>query len=136
MKLVIYTDGASRGNPGLASYGFTIQDKKDKFLYKEGKFIGETTNNVAEYTAVLEALKRVERELSSKAPLFIDLFADSMLVVKQLSGQFKLKSAKLKPFFDQIKILELSLGRVFYSYIPREKNKIADSLANKALDSL
>lgn len=136
MILRIYTDGASRGNPGLASYGFTIQDKNGKFLYKEGKFIGETTNNVAEYTAVLAALKKVERELLPKAPLSIELFADSMLVAKQLSGQFKLKNAKLKLFFDQIKRLELSLGRVIYNYIPREKNKIADSLANKALDSL
>lgn len=136
MILRIYTDGASRGNPGLASYGFTIQDKNGKFLYKEGKFIGETTNNVAEYTAVLAALKKVERELSSKAPLSIELFADSMLVAKQLSGQFKLKSAKLKLFFDQIKILEFSLGAVIYNYIPRDKNKIADALANKALDSL
>ena len=134
MKLIIYTDGASRGNPGLASYGFTIQDKNGKFLGKVGKFIGKTTNNVAEYTAVLEVLKEVERELSSKAPLSIELFADSMLVVRQLSGEFKLKSAKLKPFFDQIKVLESSLGKVFYNYIPRERNKLADQLANEALD--
>ena len=60
MKLIIYTDGASRGNPGPASYGFTIQDEKGRFLHERGEYIGTTTNNVAEYTAVLEALKLIK----------------------------------------------------------------------------
>ncbi len=134
MKLIIYTDGASRGNPGHASYGFTISDEKGELIYQEGKYIGIATNNVAEYMAVLKALKYVEKEFSSKTPVQIELFADSMLVVKQLSGQFKLKNEKLKVFFDQIKILELSYERVFYNYIPRQRNKLADKLANLALD--
>lgn len=133
MKLTIFTDGASRGNPGQASYGFTISDEKGNLIYEEGKYIGVTTNNVAEYTAVLEAFKYLKKKYPEK--LQIDLFADSRLVVEQLSGRFKVKNPRLKLIFEQIKILELEIGRVFYTHIPREKNFKADSLANKALDT-
>lgn len=134
MKLVIFTDGASRGNPGLASYGFTISDEKGKLVYEEGKYIGVTTNNVAEYTAVLEAFKYLKKKYEEK--LQVNLFADSRLVVEQLSGRFKIKNPNLKILFDQIKILEMEIGSVSYAHIPREKNLKADSLANKALDTL
>lgn len=134
MKLVIFTDGASRGNPGLASYGFTISDEKGKLVYEEGKYIGVTTNNVAEYTAVLEAFKYLKKKYEEK--LQVNLFADSRLVVEQLSGRFKIKNPNLKILFDQIKILEMEIGSVSYTHIPREKNLKADSLANKALDTL
>ncbi len=133
MKLIIYTDGASRGNPGQASYGFTISSGKGHLIYEEGKYIGVTTNNVAEYTAVLEAFKYLKNGYPEK--LQIDLFADSRLVVEQLSGRFKIKNQNLKILFDQIKILEMEIGSVFYTHIPREKNFKADSLANKALDT-
>lgn len=134
MKIIIYTDGASRGNPGPASYGFTVADEKGKILHEEGEYIGKTTNNVAEYTAVLRALKWVKNKLGSKQ-LQVNLFADSKLVAEQLSGRFKVKSAHLKPIIEQIKILGLELGGVIYSHIPREKNTEADRLANKALDN-
>ncbi|HBQ51009.1 hypothetical protein A3B42_00800 [Candidatus Daviesbacteria bacterium RIFCSPLOWO2_01_FULL_38_10] len=134
MKLIIYTDGASRGNPGRASYGFTISDGENNLIYKEGKSIGITTNNVAEYTGVLEALKKAKK--FSKSQSEIELFADSRLVVEQLSGNFKVKAPHLKPIFDQIKILEMEIGRVFYTHIPREKNSKADALANEVLDSI
>lgn len=133
-KLIIYTDGASRGNPGRASYGFTISGGKGNVIYEEGKYIGTTTNNVAEYTGVLEALKKAKE--SSKGQGEIELFADSRLIVEQLSGNFKVKALHLKPIFDQIKILEMEIGRVFYTHIPRGKNFRADSLANEALDSI
>lgn len=132
MKLIIYTDGASRGNPGRASYGFTISNEKGNLIYEEGKFIGITTNNVAEYTAVLEALKYLKRTYFKK--LQIELFADSRLVVEQLSGRFKIKNLNLKILFDQIKILQIEIGDIFYKHIPREKNFKSDSLANQALD--
>lgn len=134
MKLVIYTDGASRGNPGRASYGFTISDDKGNLIYEEGKYIGVTTNNVAEYTGVLEALKKAHK--FSKSHGEIELFADSRLIVEQLSGNFKVKAPHLKPIFDQIKVLEMEIGKVFYTHIPREKNFRADSLANEALDKI
>lgn len=137
MKLIIYTDGASRGNPGPASYGFTISDKNGKLLYEEGRYIGISTNNTAEYMAVLEALKYVKKTLSKQSlqSLQIELFADSKLVVEQLSGRFKVKSPHLKPLIEQIQILKLELGGALHNHVPREKNHEADRLANLALDS-
>lgn len=132
MKLIIYTDGASRGNPGPASYGFVVKEN-NKILYQEGKYIGVTTNNVAEYTAVLQALeyaknlKNVER---------VSVFADSKLVAEQLLGNFKIKAKHLKPIIEQIKILSLELGGVTFSHVPRSKNFLADKLANQALDRI
>lgn len=135
MKLIIYTDGASRGNPGQASFGFTISDEKGKLIYEEGKYIGITTNNVAEYTGVLEALKYIQKNYKQK-DLQLELFADSRLVVEQLAGRFKMKSEHLKPIFSQIKILTMELGGMIHTHIPREKNTEADRLANLALDKL
>lgn len=134
MKLIIYTDGASRGNPGPASYGFTVADEKGKILREEGEYIGETTNNVAEYTGVLSALKWVGNKFKS-GEVQISVFADSKLVAEQLSGRFKVKSPRLKPIIERIKILGLELGGVIYSHIPREENTEADRLANQALDN-
>lgn len=135
MKLIIFTDGASRGNPGHASYGFTISDDTGKLLYEEGRYIGITTNNMAEYTAVAEALKKAGELYPDERQLEIDFFMDSRLVVEQLSGRFKIKSAHLKPIIDRIKSLALETGPVFFTHIPREKNTAADRLANQALDS-
>lgn len=134
MGLIIYTDGASRGNPGPASYGFTISEGKGKVLYEEGKYIGITTNNVAEYTAVLEALRYIKENLAGK-DLVLNFFADSKLVVEQLSGRYKIKSLHLKLLIEEIKLLSLELGGVIYAHVPREKNTTADRLANQALDS-
>ncbi len=133
MKLIIYTDGASRGNPGPASYGFTISDDEGNLVYKEGKCIGITTNNVAEYTAVYEALKYIKENLSSKTSE-IEFYADSKLVVEQLSGRYKVKSPHLKLIIEKIRILTMELGGVLHTHVPREKNTEADRLANLALD--
>lgn len=133
MRLTIYTDGASRGNPGPASYGFTIQDEKGRILHKEGRYIGETTNNVAEYTGVLEALKHTLSEYPHLES--VELYADSKLVAEQLSGRYKIKSPHLKPLIEQIQRLAMELGGVTYSHVPRSKNFLADKLANIALDS-
>lgn len=134
MKIVIYTDGASRGNPGQASFGFTIADENGKLLYEKGQCIGVATNNVAEYTAVLEAFKKA-REMFSGKVVHIELFADSKLVAEQLSGRYKIKSPHLKPIIEEIKILAVELGGVVYTHIPRSKNTAADRLANLALDN-
>lgn len=135
MKLIIYTDGASRGNPGPASYGFTISDDKGRLLHQEGRFIGRTTNNVAEYTAVLAALKYVKEEFASKRSLQIELLADSQLVARQLAGHYKIKAKHLKPLIEQIKTLVEEIGGVIFNHIPRFQNTLADQLANQALDS-
>lgn len=134
MKIIIYTDGASRGNPGPASYGFTITDETGKLLHGEGKYIGETTNNVAEYTAVITALSWVKDHFRDQK-LQVNLFADSKLVAEQLSGRYKVKSAHLKPIIEQIKIIAWELGGVIYTHVPREENQAADGLANQALDN-
>lgn len=134
MKIIIFTDGASRGNPGHASYGFTISDDKGNKLHEEGKYIGVTTNNVAEYMGVLESLKYT-KEKFGHLPLEIELYADSKLVIEQLAGRFKVKSAHLKPLIEKIQILALELGGVFHTHVPRAKNTDADRLANLALDS-
>ncbi len=133
MKIYIHTDGASRGNPGLASYGFVVEDDQGRILYEEGKYIGLTTNNVAEYTGILEALKLVKSEFKGKE-IEVHLLADSKLAIEQLSGRYKIKSPHLKLIIEEIKILAINLGGVSYMHVPREKNKIADKLANLAID--
>lgn len=135
MELTIYTDGASRGNPGHASFGFTISDEAGNLVYEKGEYIGITTNNVAEYTAVLEALVYVKKELSQKSPFQIELRADSKLVAEQLSGRYKIKALHLKPIIQKIKILGIELGNVIFKHIPRSSNTRADRLANLALDA-
>lgn len=148
MKLVIYTDGASRGNPGPSSYGFTIQDEKGHLLEEGGEYIGITTNNVAEYTAVLEALKHAKKLVTrvnpstslgtgsqeSRGKLHVELYADSKLVAEQLSGRYKIKAKHLKPIISLIQNLAIELGGIIFSYIPRSQNTLADKLANQALD--
>lgn len=133
MKLIIYTDGASRGNPGHSSYGFSIQDTFGKTIYEEGKYIGIVTNNFAEYSAVLASLEYVKDNLDKATA--INFLMDSKLVAEQLSGRYKIKSHNLIPLINKIRELEKSLGSISYKHIPRALNFKADSLANKALDS-
>ncbi len=133
MKLTVFTDGASRGNPGPASYGFVITDK-GKLVYEEGKTLGITTNNVAEYTSVLQSLKYIKENYARNLPITVEYFADSRLVVEQLSGRFKVKSAHLREIIMQINILVTEIGNITFNHVPREKNKDADKLANEALD--
>lgn len=132
-KLIIYTDGASRGNPGHSSYGFTIKDESGKLLYEEGKYLGVNTNNFAEYSAVLAALNYMKENFNAKPR--VDFFMDSKLVVEQLCGRFKIKSPTLGELIYRIREIEKGFGEITYTHVPREKNKIADCLANLALDS-
>lgn len=133
MKIKIFTDGASRGNPGHASYGFVIMEG-NKEVYGEGKKIGVTTNNVAEYTGVLEALNYVKNKYYGK-DMEVELYADSKLAVEQLSGKYKIKAKHLKKLIQKIQILAIELGGVLYTHIPRAQNTKADKLANQALDN-
>lgn len=130
MDFIVNTDGASKGNPGPASYGYIIKNDSGAIVHQEGKLIGVTTNNVAEYTAVLKALEYLKTRFADGGAKKVEVVADSRLVVEQLSGRFKIKSPHLKVLFDQIKLLEMELGRVFYKSVPREENYIADRLAN------
>lgn len=132
MKLIIYTDGASRGNPGPAAYGFSIRDNSGKILYEDSCYIGVATNNFAEYSAVLNALGYAAKHFKGIEIIFL---IDSKLVVEQLSGRFKIKSPNLGTLIHKIKDLESNQGQIIYQHIPREENKDADSLANQALDN-
>ncbi len=134
MKLIVFTDGASRGNPGPASYGFTISKESGQLIYQEGKHIGVTTNNVAEYTAVLKSLQYLKEKFDSD--LEVIFYMDSKLVVEQLSGRFKIKSEHLKGIIYKINQLARLFGKVSYNHVPRELNKQADKMANIALDNL
>lgn len=133
-KIVVCTDGASRGNPGIASFGFAIYKGIDT-LYEEGKYIGVTTNNVAEYTAVVEAFRWLKDNLNAEN-LEVEVRADSNLVVQQLSGRFKIKTPHIKELIDKVKQVEVLFHKVTYHHVPRAANKVADRLANIALDSL
>ncbi|MBI3955735.1 ribonuclease HI family protein [Candidatus Gottesmanbacteria bacterium] len=133
MKYVIYTDGGARGNPGPAAIGVVIQN-----IAEFGRRIGEATNNVAEYTAVREALAYLRNNpiiKLSNNPI-IQFYLDSTLVVQQLNGMFKVKDAKLRELLTQIRFLEQEIGGVVtYAYVPREQNRRADLLVNRALDA-
>lgn len=136
MNLIINTDGASRGNPGPASYGFVIKDASSGvILHQEGQVIGHATNNVAEYKAVLSSLEYVNQHYSKKAPHQIQVITDSQLIASQLAGLYKIKQPHLRQLFEKIKSIEFDLGSVSYKNVPRLQNFIADRLANLALDS-
>jgi len=127
-KFEVYSDGASRGNPGPAAYGYVIY--ADGVEIRTGKkFIGKTTNNIAEYTAVLEAAKDVMLQDVSE----ISFFLDSELIVKQMKGEYKVKNAGLIPLKRELD--EVLAGKsVTFTHVPRNMNKVADGLANQAID--
>ncbi|MBI3984176.1 ribonuclease HI family protein [Candidatus Microgenomates bacterium] len=129
MKLKIYTDGGSRGNPGPAAAGYVISDQNDQLLEEGGLYLGVTTNNQAEYRAVKLALEKA----SKYQPEHIDLYLDSELVVKQLMGLYKIKNVELKPVIEDVKQL---LGRYDYTiqHVRREYNQEADRQVNIVLD--
>lgn len=132
-KLIVYGDGGSRGNPGDAAYGFAVFDEQEKLLYSEGKRLGITTNNVAEYSAVVNALQWILA--NHPAASHITFRLDSLLVASQMSGMYKVKHPAMKDLFIKAKLLEKQLSaQIIYIQIPREKNKVADRLVNDALD--
>lgn len=130
---VVYTDGASRGNPGQASIGAVIYLQDGDELVEVAtvsEAIGVDTNNVAEYKAVIEGLKAV----AEFEPDAVTLRADSQLLVRQLEGRYRVKAANLKPLFTEVSRLAASLGGLRVEHVRRELNAVADSLANAALD--
>jgi ribonuclease HI len=133
-NLFIFTDGGARGNPGPAAIGFMVKDNRGQVLVKLGKYIGRATNNVAEYQAVIEALKWIKSSIQYSI-FSIQFFLDSKLVVNQLNGRFKIKDVKLKNLIIKVRCLEKEIkGKIFYHFIPRQKNHHADFLVNQALD--
>lgn len=129
-EYIVHVDGASRGNPGEASYGFAIFDSDGKVIHQEGGYIGKTTNNVAEYTALLRAL---EYALNHKITS-LEIRADSQLLVRQILGEYKVKSGNLEELHRTCRNLLQQFEWYEIKHIPREQNKIADRLANQALN--
>jgi len=133
MKAIIHTDGGSRGNPGPAAIGIVIEfPDSEKKTIEIGEKIGETTNNVAEYKAIIRALK----EAASLGVTDADCFLDSELVVRQVTGVYRIKDARLALLAQEIREIKKQIPKITYTSIPREKNKQADKLVNKALDGL
>ncbi len=127
-SLIFYTDGASSGNPGPAGIGIVIFDAQDRQVGKVSLHIGETTNNIAEYSAVIRALK-IALYFQAKN---VRVRTDSELVVRQLNGQYKVKNEGLIPYFEQVSELMKQIPKVKVEYIPRNQNEKADFLAKKA----
>ena len=132
MKFIIEADGGSRGNPGPAAYGCLVKDAQtNEVLFKEGKTLGITTNNVAEYSGLVAALV-VAHELDPKAE--IEVRMDSKLVVEQMSGNWKIKHENMKGLVEKARNA-FPQEQVKYVWVPREDNLAADTLLNIALDA-
>ncbi|MBI3955517.1 ribonuclease HI family protein [Candidatus Gottesmanbacteria bacterium] len=139
-RLVVYTDGGARGNPGRAAVGIAIKTENREVLKEISRTIGVTTNNVAEYEAVVAALEWLRNNLTMKQfnnETIIQFYLDSTLVVNQLNGKFKVKDSELRELLLKVRMLEQEVGgQIYYATIPREKNGHADALVNRALDNV
>lgn len=142
-KVIIYTDGGARGNPGPAAIGAVIQFPQDHGKLfasgehkKYGETIGRATNNVAEYSAVIFALKKAKSLLGKEKAkkISIELRTDSELLTKQLNGEYKVKNENLKKLFMEVWDLKSDFKEVSFRHVVREKNKEADAMVNLALD--
>lgn len=128
----IFSDGGSRGNPGPSACAFVVTDTKGNVLHKESIYLGEATNNIAEYKGLLNALQWIEKNYS---PSLIKFYMDSELVIRQIKGEYKVKDGNLKTLYEEvIKIRKNLKSKIVFQHIPREKNKLADLLVNHELD--
>lgn len=130
MKLITYTDGGSRNNPGPAALGVYITDADGKELKRHGRYLGTQTNNVAEYSAIIDALVHC-KEMGADE---VEMRMDSELAVKQLNGEYKVKNPALGQLFLQIHNLRLGFRKVTFNHVRREYNKDADAIVNEVLD--
>lgn len=135
-NIKLYTDGGARGNPGPAGYGFVAYKATpgaEIILEKCGNYMGTATNNQAEYQGLIAGLDWVVKHTD---PDHLDIYMDSMLIVNQLKGKFKVKSPGLKPKFLQAHSLLKQLKSYTINHVPRDLNSVADGLANQAMDTL
>lgn len=129
-KIIAHIDGGSRGNPGPAAAGFTLADSTGTQIQAKAFFLGEVTNNIAEYTSFLKALEAAQQAGAEQ----LTVFSDSELLVRQINGQYKVKSEKIRPLFQKAVSLLNGFKSWQVSHIPREKNQQADKLVNQALN--
>lgn len=128
-KVLIYSDGASKGNPGDAGIGVVISDEKGRVIREVAEYIGKQTNNVAEYSALIRGLK----EAADLGATQVAICTDSELLARQLTGVYKVKAPNLKPLFEQAVMILRAFERVTISHVVRELNKRADELANEGV---
>ncbi len=130
-KIIIYSDGGARGNPGPAGIGAVLYDSEKNTIAEISEYIGETTNNQAEYKAMLAGIEKAQ-EIGVENLI---CYLDSELVVKQMKREYKVKNKDLAPLFVRAYNLSMSFKTISFIHIRREKNKVADALANLAMDS-
>ena len=131
MKATLFTDGGARGNPGPAAYGYVLEADDGALLAAHGERIGVATNNVAEYRALIAGLeKAVELGLDE-----VDVVSDSELLVKQMTGEYRVKNAELQKLHGEAERVARRIGEVSYRAVRREHNELADRLVNEALDA-
>jgi len=129
-KLIIHTDGGARNNPGPAGIGAVLYDENKQVVKEISEYIGEATNNQAEYKAVIRAMEEARKLNASE----LEFYLDSELVVKQLNREYKVKNKELAPLFMKVYNLSQGFRKVTFKHIIRERNKEADALVNKAID--
>lgn len=129
-RLRVYSDGAARGNPGLSGAGAVLVEPSGQVVDRLGKFLGVQTNNYAEYMGLLIGLRRA-RDLGVRE---VEVFADSELMIRQLGGRYQVKSASLRPLYQEAVKLLNDFSRVKLVHVPREMNKAADEMSNRAID--
>lgn len=130
--LIVHTDGASRGNPGPAGIGVVVTDPSGTIVAELAQGIGRATNNVAEYRAAIEGL-RLAREHGASS---VTLRADSLLLIEQLAGRYRVKTPHLRPLFDEARGLIRGFDEVRLEHVPRAENAEADALANRGVDAM
>ena len=135
-KIIINTDGGSRGNPGPAALGVVFFDSAGKMLKSYSKALGTRTNNEAEYEAVIFALQKAKLLYGGAKikKMEFEIRMDSELIVSQLGGKYKIEEEKLQPLFLKIWNIKIDFGTLTFIHVPREKNKEADRMVNEALD--
>ena len=130
-KLIIHTDGGARNNPGPAGIGAVLYDENKQVVKEISEYIGEATNNQAEYKAVIRAMEEARKLNASE----LEFYLDSELVVKQLNREYKVKNKELAPLFMKVYNLSQGFRKVTFKHVIRERNKEADALVNKAIDT-
>jgi ribonuclease HI len=129
-ELKLYADGGSRGNPGPSAAGFALYTMRDELIAKRGEYLGVTTNNQAEYQAVRTGLE----EAKQRKARVVHVYLDSLLVVNQMRGEFKVKNRELWGVHGAMKDLVATFEKVVFTHVPRELNRVADAEVNVALD--
>jgi len=129
-KLITYSDGGARGNPGPAGIGGVIYNEKHQVVAQVSQYLGETTNNQVEYRALIAVLEKAAKLGAREVVCYLD----SELVVKQLRHEYKIKNKDLAPLFLKVYNLSVGFSKISFNHIPREQNQEADRLANEAMD--